>query len=266
MKKVVIPGTELFRAYFVQKRSLREIALESGHDLKTVMKLFKENGIRPRGLLEAWRVRKERKIARTREWLQEQYHAENRSLKSIAGEIGINRHTLSKHLKNIGIGIKNKKEAVSGRKKSEKHRKHISQGRKIMLKSSPELIRKLRMHRLKQVLPVKDTLPERVLEDELARREIGHYKHLAVLGICQPDKAFPDRKIAVFCDGDYWHARDDVRKKDERVNRKLKNAGWTVLRFWEHEIKKNPKEVVDEIEKMLKKEVYVDGCSAQKVE
>ena len=74
-----------------------------------------------------------------------------------------------------------------------------------------------------------------------------------------PDVAFLNLKIAVFCDSDFWHGYDWENKKfefksnrdfwwnkieknierDEQVNKKLRNEGWTVLRFWGHEIKNN---------------------------
>jgi len=64
-------------------------------------------------------------------------------------------------------------------------------------------------------------------------------------------------KIAVFCDGDFWHGykyherkqsakaywRNKIQSnmtRDKRVSNRLRNKGWSVLRFWEHDIKKNP--------------------------
>jgi DNA mismatch endonuclease (patch repair protein) len=40
--------------------------------------------------------------------------------------------------------------------------------------------------------------------------------------------------------------------RDKKVNEKLKNDGWIVLRFWEHEVKKNPDTLVKKIAEMLK--------------
>lgn len=67
------------------------------------------------------------------------------------------------------------------------------------------------------------------------------------------DIVFPGAKVAVFIDGCYWHgcpkhyrpARTNVeywkpkieenKARDTRIDLRLKAAGWTVLRFWEHE-------------------------------
>ena len=75
-----------------------------------------------------------------------------------------------------------------------------------------------------------------------------------------PDIALTRQKIAIFVDGDFWHARnyrkhpgDAIasnrkywRKKlarnverDKEVNDALTQEGWLVLRFWESEIQKN---------------------------
>lgn len=42
-------------------------------------------------------------------------------------------------------------------------------------------------------------------------------------------------------------------KRDEEVNKKLENDGWTVLRFWGKEILKNPEACFQEIVSVLEK-------------
>ncbi len=72
--------------------------------------------------------------------------------------------------------------------------------------------------------------------------------------------------ILVFCDGDFWHGyryaekkrppkkywRDKIEgnmRRDRKVSRKLRREGWSVLRIWEHDIKRNPEKCVRKIEK-----------------
>ncbi len=72
-----------------------------------------------------------------------------------------------------------------------------------------------------------------------------------------PDFAHRRKKIAIFCDGDFWHGyrygqkkrlakkfwRDKIEnnlRRDRRYDRKLRRDGWSVLRLWEHDIEKNP--------------------------
>lgn len=69
-----------------------------------------------------------------------------------------------------------------------------------------------------------------------------------------PDFVLKREGIAIFCDGDFWHGYDYAKKKtykkywkekiernmkrDLYVSRKLRREGWSVLRFWEHDIEK----------------------------
>lgn len=87
-----------------------------------------------------------------------------------------------------------------------------------------------------------------------------------------PDIAITKYKIAVFVDGDFWHARGHKQspgeqigtrkeywtkklsrnvERDKEVNDQLTQAGWLVLRFWESDIKKNIDGVIAEIMKYL---------------
>jgi DNA mismatch endonuclease, patch repair protein len=70
----------------------------------------------------------------------------------------------------------------------------------------------------------------------------------------RPDVAWIGRRIAVFVDGAFWHGHPDHyhgqsgpywdekiarnRARDVRVNAELRDAGWTVLRFWDFEVEK----------------------------
>lgn len=72
----------------------------------------------------------------------------------------------------------------------------------------------------------------------------------------RPDIAFPEAKVAVFVDGDFWHGwrfrqwRDSVspfwqqkigknRARDCRNFMKLRHMGWRVVRVWQHSIERN---------------------------
>ncbi len=57
--------------------------------------------------------------------------------------------------------------------------------------------------------------------------------------------------IVVFCDGDYWHNLDSHKKRDFYVNNKLRENGFLVLRFWEHEIHENSDKCIDKIKRSV---------------
>jgi DNA mismatch endonuclease, patch repair protein len=69
-----------------------------------------------------------------------------------------------------------------------------------------------------------------------------------------PDIVFPRQRVAIFIDGDFWHGwrlpawehklsefwklkLSTNRRRDQRNIRRLRAAGWTVIRLWEHEIR-----------------------------
>jgi len=123
-----------------------------------------------------------------------------------------------------------------------------------------------------QAIKNKDSQIELILRKELWNRGLRYRKNSnKVFG--HPDIVFIGKKIAVFCDSEFWHGYNwDERKKDfkshqefwiskiERnmqrdieVNEQLKEKGWTVLRFWGNEIKKNAGQCADIVEKAVKK-------------
>lgn len=116
---------------------------------------------------------------------------------------------------------------------------------------SEEARQKIREARLRQILPKKDTSIEVAIQNELNQRSIIYEKHLPVCGICQPDIVFPERKIAVQCDGDYWHNLPNMIEKARRQDQVLRENGWQVLRFWGSEIREDVSRCVDMVEAVL---------------
>jgi DNA mismatch endonuclease (patch repair protein) len=86
----------------------------------------------------------------------------------------------------------------------------------------------------------------------------------------KPDIAFVAQRVAIFIDGDFWHGYnlkhlkqkppekywlpkiEQNMERDKKVNRALRQKGWRVLRFWEHEVKKKPEMVKTKIIETLK--------------
>ncbi len=113
----------------------------------------------------------------------------------------------------------------------------------------------------------KDTKPEVQLRKALWRRGLRYRKNYRFLP-GSPDIALTHQKIAIFVDGDFWHAKDhqehpgeQIRTRpeywvpkltrnvehDKEVNDALTEAGWLVLRFWESDIKKDLNGCVNKI-------------------
>ncbi len=123
-------------------------------------------------------------------------------------------------------------------------------------------------HKNMQAIKSKDSEIELLLRQELWARGLRYRKNAkSVFG--HPDIAFIGKKVAVFCDSEFWHGCDwenrknDIKSnkefwiskierniaRDEEVNDYLKSHGWKVLRFWGKDIKKNASDCADLIEK-----------------
>ena len=65
------------------------------------------------------------------------------------------------------------------------------------------------------------------------------------------DFAFPNQMLAVETDGNYWHSKPNIKKRDVYKNFILRKMGWTVLRFSEDEILANVTSCANKITKIL---------------
>ena len=89
----------------------------------------------------------------------------------------------------------------------------------------------------------------------------------------KPDIVIMRYKIAIFCDGEFFHGKDwealrsrleksnnsafwidkisRNMERDAEVNKKLFFNGWTVIRFWGTDIKKHTDECIELIEETI---------------
>lgn len=116
----------------------------------------------------------------------------------------------------------------------------------------------------------KDTYIELILRKELWKRGFRYrINDNSVFG--KPDIVFRRQKVAVFCDSEFWHGRkylsgerfktnidfweSKIKRnilRDKEVNKNLKADGWTVIRFWDKEIKENSDKCINKVIKFLK--------------
>ena len=90
----------------------------------------------------------------------------------------------------------------------------------------------------------------------------------------KPDIVFRAARLAIFCDGDFWHGRywrrlrDALshganatyweakiarnRERDLEITAILEKQGWRVLRFWETDILADPVRAAAQIRRCLK--------------
>ncbi len=122
-----------------------------------------------------------------------------------------------------------------------------------------------------QAVKNKDSKIELLLRKELWARGL-HYRKNDKTIFGHPDLTFKGKKIAIFVDSEFWHGYDWENRKsdfkshqefwipkiernmqrDIEVNDKLKNDGWTVIRFWGKEIKADVSACADRVERAVK--------------
>jgi len=83
-----------------------------------------------------------------------------------------------------------------------------------------------------------------------------------------------EARVAVFCDGDFWHGRNWTTRRgklsrganaaywiakirtnmlrDRRHRRQLEKMGWSVVRIWESEIVQNPNKQADIVLRLVR--------------
>ncbi len=112
---------------------------------------------------------------------------------------------------------------------------------------------------------------ELALRKELWHRGLRYRKNVKTI-YGKPDIAFIGKKVAVFCDSEFWHGynweerKNDFKshqefwipkierniERDIEVTEELERQGWTVIRFWGKDIKKNLQQCADIVEKAVR--------------
>jgi very-short-patch-repair endonuclease len=87
---------------------------------------------------------------------------------------------------------------------------------------------------------------EIAIMNELDNREIS-YKPQYIIAVWIVDIAIPEYRLAIECDGDYWHSSETQKEKDANKDHWLNAHKWTIFRFTETEIKKSASDCVDKI-------------------
>ncbi len=90
----------------------------------------------------------------------------------------------------------------------------------------------------------------------------------------KPDIVFRIARVAIFCDGDFWHGRNwDQRRqqlisgfnasywvkkieanilRDRIQEKKLSELGWTVIRVWESDVLRNTEGMAKQVATVMK--------------
>lgn len=127
-------------------------------------------------------------------------------------------------------------------------------------------------HKNMKSIKSKDTSIETKLRKALWEKGYRYRKNYKELP-GKPDIVLTKYKIAIFCDGEFFHGKDwEILKprlengdnseywvkkiarnieRDEKVDKQLLFLGWTVIRFWGKDIKRDVNECVKVIEECI---------------
>ena len=135
-----------------------------------------------------------------------------------------------------------------------------------------DVLTKEQLHKNMKNIKGKDTKIEVLLRKALWNKGYRYRKNYKKLE-GKPDIVLTKYKIAIFCDGEFFHGKDWEKLKerlksgnngefwikkiarnmerDDNINKRLQFEGWTVLRFWGDDIKKNTEDCVKTIEETV---------------
>lgn len=121
-------------------------------------------------------------------------------------------------------------------------------------------------------IKLRDTAPELTLRRALWAAGLRYRLCLKVQLPGRPDIVFPGSRVAVFVDGCFWHgcpihghipkSRESYWgpkltrniQRDAEVTARLAGQGWRVLRFWEHQVRKELAKCVSEVAATVRQE------------
>ena len=138
-------------------------------------------------------------------------------------------------------------------------------------------------HKIMSAIKSKDTEPELILRRAIWKQGLRYRVNVKNLP-GKPDIVFTKAKIAVFCDGDFWHGHNwAIRglgsleeelnsyspfwrekivgnvERDKRHNETLEKDGWLVLRFWESEIRDDANMCAKRVQEAYNQRIGIDS-------
>lgn len=246
---------EICNLYINENKGSHELAKMFSTKHYAILRLLKKNGVKSRSNSEAQML----------SMTEERRKNQSEKIKNIFKEHPQRSEIFTErmrefHKKNPEFRSKKMKDWLSD---AENYKKFCAT---MKLKSNtPEAKERQRNFRMTQVFPLQDAKTTEIpMQNELNKREIKFKKHYLLRNIegriiRQGDIAFPEVKLVVECDGDYWHGNPKVfgilnpmqierKERDKKQDDEISKTGWKVLRFWESDIQDDVSHCVDKIE------------------
>lgn len=270
----------LIKEYITNKKSANQIAKELGCSPAPIYRYLKINKIKPRTKCEAAGFKNKKTL--TKKFLIKEYIVNKKSTHQIDKEIGCSFTTVLNYLKKYDIPIRTKCESqVLVNRKGNNHPQYIDghttrlhycidcekKGIKTEIsrnrgnercqscagkyKWQDPIFRKKHLEIVLGALNLYPNKPEKCLIKLLHQILPKTYKFVGdgklIVGGFNPDFVNKDNNKIIEMYGDYWHNREDAKKRDKGRLHAYTRNNYETLIIWEHELK-NLNEVKKRIE------------------
>lgn len=264
------------------RKKMRFAQLARSHDPAPLLKWVAEHGSAWKGKSPSEETREKMREAKLKQptnyWLgKHRYEETNLKVSRTLKANGFRPPLHPEHIKNLLKWVADHPHHLKGKHRPPEVVKRATDAQRAVLalrlkekgwsKWPPESREGLRQRRLNYVIPVRNTKIEVLAQESMIRRGIPFIANLGIEGRTQPDLVLADYKIAVYCDGCYWHGcpvhapklirsgnfttAEQKRQHDSEITKLLESKGWKVIRVWEHEFKADN----DVVGKLIDKEL-----------
>lgn len=112
------------------------------------------------------------------------------------------------------------------------------EGKELLSKNGVKVAQKFKDENYRTSIEIK-------MAKELSIRGIKYIEQYNLGDKFLLDFLLPEYGIVIECDGDYWHNLPKSIKRDKAKNAYVKTCGYSLYRFWEHEINNDIEACVD---------------------
>ena len=212
-----------------------------------------------------WKCIEEERNIDLVEWIREQHITKERTILDIAQELSVPRITIMRWCKMWGIETRTVSED-NFRRYSHMTKVEIDAQTSAANKKTRDLFSNVewKTKKCRDLLAAqnfRESKPERAIKQSLIDHGYGDFEAQYQLGYYSIDIAYPDIKLAIEIDGEYWHSLPRVARKDKSKNGYIQNyCGWNLLRIPATPCLKQPNkmvwEIIQHIETIKQEEKY----------
>lgn len=207
------------------------------------------------GKMIYWKCVEEECRINLESWLKEKYIGEKWTVKQIAQYFLCARTTINRWLKMYGMTPR----SISADNKRRYEKMTVDQKREQVKSANISMREKFKdddwkSEQCRKVLSAQnfnESMPERMFKDALYEAGIVGWIPQYQDHWWSVDVAFPDKKIAIEIDGQFWHTYPKVVEKDARKNKWFESRGWRVIHFNADTIDADIVSYIDKVQELL---------------